>query len=108
MARKHKIGKSIFIGWLGQILLLVPFFIFESKPPSGISNILGWNFLLVRWWTGPQPLLGYDKNGQPMYEGTPADIFFFAFAVLIGLIVYPLIVFLIFSVIDWRRNKTFR
>ncbi len=93
------IGKRILLsittGWLvAGILILIAFSLGSKK----IAAILLWNVGLFMILAGNGPLLGYDAQGNPMYEGTPVHLFFGFLGLLSGFLIYPLIVFLILSI----------
>ena len=54
-------------------------------------------------WTGP--ILGYDANGQPMYEGTPVHMFAAYLGLLIGVILYTIIFYFLFAPLLARKEE---
>jgi hypothetical protein len=59
-------------------------------------NIL-WQVDLMHWLVGPGPLLGYDSNGKPQYEGTPVHILAAYLGLLIGFLIYAVIIFILIN-----------
>lgn len=65
-----------------------------------VSSILLWNVSFFIALAGNGPLLGYDQQGNPMYEGTPVHVFFALFGFASGFLIYPIFVFLILTIVD--------
>lgn len=95
MSVEKRILLSIFAGWLIAGALIFIAFIAASKK---IAMILLWNVGLFVALAGNGPLLGYDAQGNPMYEGTPVHFVFGLLGILSGFLIYPMIVFVILSV----------
>lgn len=97
-----KIFLSIVIGWIVTIVLLKVGFNVEHKL---LSAVLLWNVKFFILLAGNGPFLGYDTQGNPMYEGTPVHLFFALIGIVSGFIIYPTILFLILTLIYRIKNK---
>jgi hypothetical protein len=98
------IGWSIIIGWAIACFLLIISFSIENQQ---LTAILLWNVKLFAALAGNGPLLGYDAQGNPMYEGTPILIFFALIGVLSSFVIYPIILFLILTLINKVKGRNF-
>jgi hypothetical protein len=70
---------------------------------SQFSTKVLWQATLMHRFVGKGPILGYDAQGQPMYEGTPVHFVAAITGLLIGLIVYWIVFYCIIGKI--RHNK---
>lgn len=97
MTTGKRILLSIPIGWLVAAILLVIALNIESRT---IAAILMWNVYLFVALAGNGPLLGYDAQGNPMYEGTPVHAVFGLLGALSGFLIYPAIAFVVLSIVN--------
>lgn len=72
------LGKRIFLGiFFGcAFATLILLAAFNLDLPPKVSQILLWNVRFFAKLAGNGPLLGYDQQGNPIYEGTPVHLFF--------------------------------
>lgn len=106
MSRKERFWYSFVIGWSIKLIPLAIHALFENQITvifAGIANI---DFVIAGLLApklGGIGLLGYNESGKPMYEGTPILIPILFVGFLSGLIIYPLIIFLILTI--WQKFK---
>ena len=96
------IGWAILIGWTIAVSLLV---IGSKIENTQILKILLWNVHFFAALAGNGPLLGYDVQGNPMYEGTPVHLFFGFVGILSSFTIYPIILFLVFNLVSKIKRK---
>lgn len=97
MSIGNKIILSVIIGWIFAGIITFTALNIENET---IVAILLWNVGLFVVLAGKGPLLGYDEQGNPMYEGTPVHIIFAIFGFVSSFLIYPIMVFLILTVIN--------
>ena len=102
MTLGSKINLSIFIGWLVAGILILTALNIENEK---ISAIMLWNVAIIGALAGNGPLLGYDAQGNPMYEGTPVHLIFAFLGLASSFLIYPIVVFLILTVINKHRLR---
>lgn len=103
-----RFGRSVLFGWILQILLVMLLFALSSydiEIPRAIGAVLYWNIALVFWLMGSPGIMFNDQSGKPVYEGTPADPIYFFAGVVLGLMIYPVIVYGILTWDSRRRRK---
>ena len=95
--------KSLVTGIVITILCIVLVFLTENRV---LARTLFFPATVIKSLMGPGPLLGYDQNGQPMYEGTPLDLFIVIFGVLLCVPFYSLLssVFFLISA-HFRKSR---
>ena len=99
------LGKRILLGIIfgcafAAILLWSAF---NLEMPTRVKNILLWNVSFFVKLAGNGPLLGYDQQGNPMYEGTPVHILFYLIGIISTFPYYSIIFFLLVSI--WSKLK---
>jgi hypothetical protein len=67
--------------------------------------ILLWNVTFFVRLAGNGPLLGYDEQGNPMYEGTPVHAFFALIGILSTFPIYSIVFFVGFTIKDIFKTK---
>lgn len=99
-------SKSAFLGSVCGILITIALtsaaFLIDDKYVSGA---LLWPITLMVYLIGPGPILGYDKHGDPMYEGTPAHLLIFLFGLFIGAVIYSIISYFILRAVSKGRAR---
>lgn len=105
-----RIWFSFVIGWSIKLIPLSIYALFENQMTAVIAGIANVDFLIAGLLApklGGIGLLGYDENGKAMYEGTPILIPLLFIGFMSGLIIYPIIIFVILTIWDrFRRNKS--
>jgi hypothetical protein len=91
--------KRICFSLLGAIIVSA----LQLMAASQFSTKVLWQATLMHRFVGKGPILGYDSQGQPMYEGTPVHLISAITGLLIGLIVYWIIFYWIIGKI--RHNN---
>lgn len=90
---------------LRQILISFVFSVVLSSIQFWVairfSTAILWQVKLMQYLAGPGPLLGY-KNGQPIYEGTPAHMIAAFIGLGMGVIVYWIVGYFI---IKWHNKR---
>jgi hypothetical protein len=79
-----------------------------SIDNANMSRILLWQVTLLTKLAGPGPLLGYDDQGNPMYEGTPVHMFAALFGILMGVPIYSTLSFIALSLLARRKRSSLR
>jgi hypothetical protein len=69
--------------------------------------ILLWQVRIFLFIAGKGPILGYDAQGNPLYEGTPVHELAAYFGIFVGFLIYSLIFYKLFSRI-WHNNANSR
>jgi len=105
MSIGKRILLSIPLGWIIAIVLMLIAFNIENKD---LAKILMWNLGLFMALAGNGPLLGYDAQGHPMYEGTPVHWLFALLGFASSFVIYPVLAFLALTVVKnfYSRKKT--
>ena len=93
---------SILIGILVTAALTWAAFSIEDER---MSRVLLWQLKPMMYLAGPGPLLGYDAQGNPMYEGTPVHIIFGFLGLLLGVPIYSILSFVVLWVLRRSRSK---
>ncbi len=101
------VGKRILLAivcgcFFATLLLLIAFTI---EMPDKLRGVLLWNVGVFVRLAGNGPLLGYDEQGNPMYEGTPVHLIFGLIGVISTFPIYSVIFFIIFTVKDKLKEK---
>jgi len=94
--------KSVLCGVLLTILLFYIALLIKNRT---VSQILLLPMALLQYKAGEPPILGYDNQGNPMYEGTPLDIFIIIFGLLLCIPFYSIISFFVFLLINHKKKK---
>ena len=47
------------------------------------------------WFVGPGPILGYDSNGKPLYEGTPVHMVAGFAGLFLGVVAYSIFFYIL-------------
>jgi len=68
-----------------------------------ISGVLLWQVALIVHLLGPGPLLGYDVQGNPRYEGTPIHMLILPVGLFIGVAIYSTVSYFILRAAFKRR-----
>jgi len=71
-----------------------------------LSRAILWNATLLIYLVGPGPLLGYDAQGNPLYEGTPVHAVAGYFGLALGVPVYSGVSYLILRFVEPRRKTS--
>lgn len=100
-----RIWLSIVIAWSIKLIPLLLVIFFDNEVTVTILKIANFDAVNMLKLAGTGPLLGYDQQGQPMYEGTPVHIIFALVGFLSGFIIYPCIIFVFLSVWFWLKRK---
>ena len=87
--------------------------VFAAVLLSGIQFVVAlkssmkilWQVYIMQNLVGSGPILGYDANGQPMYEGTPVHMFAAYLGLFIGVILYTIIFYFLFSHRSARKEE---
>jgi hypothetical protein len=58
-----------------------------------LSGALLWPVTLIVYLMGPGPLLGYNAEGQPTYEGTPLHLIALPVGLFLEAVIYSVIVY---------------
>jgi hypothetical protein len=101
-----KIWFSFVIGWGIKLIPLAVYALFENQITLVISVIANVDFLIAGLLApklGGLGLMGYSESGEPIYEGTPILPLLLGFGFFIGLLIYPIIIFLILTI--WQKFK---
>ena len=93
---------STIIGWIIAGIITLTAFNVKNEI---ILAVLLWNVGFFVALAGNGPILGYDQQGNPMYEGTPVHIIFAIFGFASSFLIYPIIVFLILTIVN-KLNPT--
>jgi hypothetical protein len=93
---------SILIGILTTAALTWAAFSIEDER---VSRVLLWQLKPVMYLAGTGPLLGYDAQGNPMYEGTPVHLIFGFLGLLLGVPIYSVLSFAVLWVLRRARSK---
>lgn len=105
-----RVWLSIVIGWGIKLIPLWLFILFENGVTGTIAAVANVDFVIAGLLApklGGIGLLGYDESGKAMYEGTPILIPLLFLGFLSGLIIYPIIIFVILTIWNrFRRNKS--
>ncbi len=59
------------------------------------SQKLLWQVNIMLWLAGPGPILGYDSNGKPLYEGTPIHMVAGLLGLFLGTVIYSIIFYVL-------------
>ena len=76
-----------------------------SIEDDQVSRVLLWQLKPVMYLAGTGPLLGYDAQGNPIYEGTPVHIIFGFLGLLLGVPIYAVISFVVLWSLRRLRMK---
>lgn len=99
MSRTKKLWLSIGIGWgIKLIPILLYYVFFESEIMAKIAAIANIDGAIGLILAGKGPLLGYDQQGNPMYEGTPVHLVFAFLGFLSGFVIYPIIIYIAMTI----------
>jgi len=60
-----------------------------------VSGILLWQDVILGYLVGPGPLLFVDKQGHPVYEGTPIHLLIVPVGFILSIPIYSVIAYLI-------------
>jgi hypothetical protein len=93
--------KSVLCGIVITILLVCISLLIENKI---ISRILLSPIAILQYLAGEPPILGYDNQGNPFYEGTPLDFFIAIFGIILCIPLYSAISFLALVVINHKKK----
>ena len=69
-----------------------------------ISRAILWQDYLVLLLAGRGPILGYDVNGNPLYEATPVHFVAFIFAMFVSIVIYAILIYFLLK--RARHNKS--
>lgn len=83
-------------------MLTVAAFSIENKKVSGA---LMWQAAIPVYLVGPGPLLGYDEQGNPKYEGTPVHVLAGLAGLLLGVPIYSAISYFVLRAGTRSRSK---
>lgn len=100
------LGKRIFLGIIfgcafAAILLFV---FFNLETPPKVLKILLWNIFFIAKLAGNGPILGYDNQGNPIYEGTSVHLLFGLIGMVSTFPYYSFIFFVFISIWDKLRS----
>lgn len=98
---KKLIVKSIICGIAVTVLAIFTSVLAGNKI---VSSILLSPLFILNHLMGPHPVLGYDAQGNPMYEGTPIDGIVILFGLFLCIPFYSIISFLIFLAINQKKK----
>jgi hypothetical protein len=87
---------SLIGGWTIAAILLVFVRYFDN---DNLTAVLLWHWGPIYSLAGNGPLLGYRPDGTPLYEGTPIHLVFGLIGYLAGFLIYPIIIYLVWSAI---------
>ena len=98
-----KIIISVILGFAVAIGILL------LSGSAGVSDstkeVLLWNVHLVAKLAGNGPLLGYNSQGEPIYEGTPVHVFFWFLGLISTFPIYMALSFVFVSIVTKFGNK---
>lgn len=94
-------GSIVFGSLLAGLLVALAWYLNDQRW----SSILVWHWRPIYSLAGNGPLLGYKADGSPMYEGTPVHLVFGFVGYFAGFIIYPIAIFLIWTLVDRFRRK---
>jgi hypothetical protein len=98
-----KIFISIVLGaGIAAMLLMISGSEGVSKP---VKDVLLWNVNLAVKLAGTGPLLRYNSQGEPMYEGTPVHMFFGLLGLLSTFPIYMIVSFLFLTGLEKLMDK---
>lgn len=93
---------SIIAGFLfAGVLLLIG----VNTATEEIRSVLLWHWKPIYSLAGNGPLLGHTADGTPIYEGTPVHVLFGLLGMFAGFMIYPVSIFIIWSLVDKFRSK---
>lgn len=96
MALWLRITISIVFGGAVALVLILAAGSGELSQP--VKDALLWNVNLFVKMAGNGPLLGYDAQGNPRYEGTPVHMFFALLGLASTFPIYMVITYIILSI----------
>ncbi len=89
--------KKTFYKFLVAIVAAVSLSGLQLLAVINFSQKILWQVNTMLWFVGPGPLLGYDSNGKPLYEGTPVHLVAGIFGLLFGVVVYAVIIYILIN-----------
>jgi len=55
---------------------------------------------------GTGPLLRYDPDGTPVYEGTPIHLLFGFVGYFFGFVIYPVVIYIVWTIVEKVKFNT--
>ncbi len=70
-----------------------------------VSRVLLWQAAILVYLVGQGPLLAYDAQGEPIYEGSPVGMLAGFVGLLLGIPIYSVVSYFVPRAITGSRSK---
>jgi hypothetical protein len=102
VSRDKRLLGSIGLGLLITGALTCAALLIDNR---GVSRVLLWQAAILVRLAGNGPLLGYDNQGQPEYEGSPVLLVLAYGGIMLGVPIYASVIYCISAFLAGRRSR---
>lgn len=89
----------------GVIITVALIWASASIGNDRVSQVLLWHAAIPVYLVGQGPLLGYDAQGKPVYEGSPVGMLAGFVGLFLGVPIYSVVSYFVMRAITRSRSK---